>query len=213
MLNSLVEADIIPVKVFQLGLTRAFLYNGPSMQPTFQPGQILYSRPGIQNLKPGDILVYEKAGKNIVHRLYSIERNGYTLRGDNNRLQDANLVTQNQVLGRVEMVGDGHGIHLVLSGRSGFWLARLWWVYKYYEQPIRLVLGWPYRFVKSRGWVTLLWRPEFQLLQLGQGEASVVKYLFHDRTVAVWDAALNHFTCHKPFDLVLQPPKTENKPN
>jgi hypothetical protein len=206
MLNSLIEAKLIPPALFQQGLNLAFLYNGPSMHPTFKPGQILYTRPEVQGIHSGDILVYQQVGRQVVHRICSVKPSGYILRGDNNRLEDAELVMPVQVLGRVEMVGDEKGIRPVLGGRGGLWRARLRWACKVFEQPVRLVIGWPYRFLKAKGWVAHIWKPEFQVMSLGQGEARIVKYLFHDQTVAVWDAKLNRFTCRKPFDLVLRAP-------
>jgi hypothetical protein len=186
--------------------TIKFFYNGKSMHPTFREGQLLYVSPVLGDLIPGDVLVYKVVERQIVHRVLSVKKTGFITRGDNNRLEDAELVMPDQVLGRVEMVGDEKGIHPVLGGRCGLWRARLRWACKFFEQPVRLVFGWPYRFLKAKGWVAHIWKPEFQVMSLGQGEARIVKYLFHDQTVAVWDAKLNRFTCRKPFDLVLRAP-------
>jgi hypothetical protein len=207
MLSSLAETDFIPITLYQLGLTRAFLYNGPSMQPTFRPGQVLYTRMRPKEPQPGDVLVYEKTGKMVVHRLCSVTPNGYILRGDNNYLKDAELVTPAQVLGRVEAVGDNKGSHMVLGGRLGLWRSRLRWTFLHFEQPTRLILGWPYRFMKATGWMARLWKPDLEVMRLGHGGAFITKYLFHGQTVAVWDSAQKRFTCCKPFDLVLRSPE------
>jgi len=207
MLNSLIESEFIPLAMNQQGLTRAFLYTGPSMQPTFKPGQVLYVRPQAKDLHEGDVLVYGQADRQVVHRVCAVEPGGFILRGDNNRLKDAELVRPEQVLGRVEMVGDGKNIRPVLNGRKGLQRARWRWAFKRIEQPVRLIVGWPYRFVKARGWVALFWKPDIKTIHLEQGQAKLVKYLFRDRTVAVWDEASNRFTCRKPFDLVLRAPQ------
>jgi len=209
MPSSLTESEFIPNIISQKGLTRAFLYTGPSMQPTFKPGQVLYARPQVQEVQAGDVLVYGQVDTRVVHRVFALQPKGFVMRGDNNRLKDAELVNPEQVLGRVELVDDGKGIHPVLNGRKGFQRARWRWFFKSIEGPLRLVFGWPYRLGKARGWVTRFWKPEIKVLKLEQGEARLVKYLFRGRTVATWDEANDHFSCRKPFDLVLQPPQTE----
>ena len=213
MKNFLIEADIIPEALLQQGLIRGFLYNGPSMLPTFRPGQVLYVRPEVKDINAGDILVFEQEGTRVVHRVILVETQGYHTRGDNNRQPDPGLVAHGQVLGRVEMVEHQGEVRKVLSGRRGLWRARLGWAFRRFEQPFRLVIGWPYRRLKTSELVSFIWKPQIQTIRLETEKGVLIKYIHDHKTVAVWDANQKHFTCRKPFDLIIQPPLTEINPS
>lgn len=213
MPNSLTESSLIPSWAEQRGLTRCFVYSGPSMRPTFASGQLLYVRPFSADLQPGDVLVFRDptAGERfVVHRALALTPGGWLMRGDNNRLQDACPVPLDRVVGRVELVEAGEGYRPVRGGRTGLWLASLRWGLAPLVMKARVVLGWPYR--RLRGWAParLLLRRLFgsglQTVHLETPEGSLVKTLWRGRPIAVWRPASRRFECKKPFDLFVERP-------
>ena len=72
-----------------------------SMQPTIDPGDILFVKE-CDDYAIGDIIVYVRDdGMSIVHRIISIEFGGYKTKGDNNGEEDKWTVRTDQVVGKV----------------------------------------------------------------------------------------------------------------
>ena len=201
------EEALIPQDIHKQGLKRAFRYTGRSMAPTFKTGQVLYVRPDVQDVKAGDIVVYEQGGRYIVHRVLSTGKEGYITRGDNNRYNDARTVKPEQMIGRVEMEEEHGEINLVRGGLFGLrWMyfrkeikGLVWW--------LRNIFGWPYRMLRISGLVARVWKPEITRIKLQTVDGSLVKYIFRNKTIALWDAHSNYFECQKPFDLIIPHPK------
>jgi signal peptidase I len=207
MKNSQNEAGILPTAASRKGLTRGFLYSGPSMQPTFRTGQMLYVRPDVKNVKPGDVVVYEQADRYIVHRVISVGEDGFITRGDNNQFADAGLVTPAQVIGRVEINEHRGGITPVQGGWLGLWLTDVGRAIRPFEPWLLLVFGWPYRLVKESRIVGRIWKPAISQIHLKNEAGALVKYLYRMKTVAIWNVSQKRFECRKPFDLVIFHPK------
>jgi signal peptidase I len=207
MKNSQNEAGILPAAASRKGLTRGFLYSGPSMQPTFRTGQVLYVRPYLEDIKAGDVVVYEKAGRYIVHRVISVGEDGFITRGDNNQFADADLVTPAQVIGRVEINEHRGRINPVQGSWFGLWLAGFGRAIRPFEPWLRLVFGWPYRLVKASRIVGRIWKPAISQIYFRNDAGVLVKYLYLKRTVAVWDVSQKRFECRKPFDLIIFHPE------
>ncbi len=209
MSNSLPEATFIPKKVFRKGVTRGFLYSGPSMKSTFRTGELLYVRPDVLDVKPGDVVVFERNGRNIVHRVLSVGKAGYYTRGDDNSFTDPGLASPDQVVGRVEMGEQLGGITSVRGGRSGLWLARLGRAIRRFEPWLRLMFGWPYRLVKESRIMVRIWKPAISEIRLKNDEGTLVKYIYRKKTVAIWDVNFGRLECCKPFDLVIFRPENQ----
>ncbi len=177
------------------------------MQPTFRTGHLLYVRPEVQDVKPGDVVVYEQAGRYIVHRVISIGNLGYVTRGDNNPFADDDPVTPEQVIGRVEMGENSGEISSISSGWLGMWLVRFGRATRGLEPGLRLIFGWPYRFLKANRFIVRIWKPTISQVHLKNDNGNLVKYIYHKKTVAVWDVSLGRFECRKPFDLIITHPE------
>jgi len=201
------KSAVIPEEVVQRGLTRKFIYIGSSMKPTFRPGQVLYVRPDIQNVQPGDVVVYEGEKGHIVHRVLSVKTEGYVTRGDNNRFADAVPIAHGRVIGRVEMADHQTKIAPVRSGWRGLWIARLGWFLREIDWRMRWAFGWPYRWLRSSRLMLRVWKPDIMRMRLQTENGPLVKYIYHQKTVAVWEPLRGRFECRKPFDLVLFAPK------
>lgn len=220
MPSSLTESSLLPPWAEQRGLTRCFLYSGPSMRPTFAPGQLLYVRPLFADLRPGDVLVFQDPAADdrfVVHRALALTPEGLLMRGDNNRLQDASPVPLSHVVGRVELVEAGGDYHAVRGGATGLWLASLRWGLCPVVQAARLVLGWPYRAL--RGWpparrlLQSLFARDLQTVRLETPHGPLVKTLWRGRPVASWRPAAERFECRKPFDLFIDRPDHSEEQN
>jgi hypothetical protein len=206
MPNSLPEPGQIPALIARRGLTLRFIYNGRSMHPTFRPGQILYVRPQVEALRPGDVIVYQDEVGCIVHRVCSIVSGQIITRGDNNRTPDTAPLPLDRLIGRVEMA-QADRIRPVVGGRLGLLTARLRWAGLPAVNSLRIVFGWPYRRLKASHLMLRLWKPQIEKVHLQTDNGPRVKYLYNRRTVAVWDPLPRRFECRKPFDLILFPPQ------
>jgi signal peptidase I len=177
------------------------------MFPTFRPGQVLYLQPEVREVRPGDIIVYSLNDKYIVHRVHSVDEAGYCTRGDNNNFIDDLQVRPEQIVGIVDEVETGQTIRPVLGGRKGLWIARLRWSLKRVGNAILKYAGAPYRWLRANHWVVHLWHPVIIRVILNKSNYYLVKYIYHGKTIANWSSETHQFTCKKPFDLVVFPPK------
>lgn len=191
----------------QKEVRRGYFYNGPSMVPTFRTGQLLYVRPNADAIKPGDIVVFKKNEKYVVHRVVGNKNGNYITRGDNNLLVDNVLVSNNQIVGRVEITEDNKGIsRLVQGGTRALMKSRLRWWFKEIIYQLCLFLGAPYRWLKSHRWITKVWRPEVTSIRLQTPNSILVKYVVGGKTVAIWQPQQARFACRRPYDLIIFPP-------
>jgi hypothetical protein len=200
------EAAFIPPELYKKGLKRVFRYSGMSMQPTFRAGQLLYVRPDVQDVKPGDVVVYEREGRTIVHRVISIGEYGFITRGDNNQFADEYSATPGQLIGRVELneyLGDTTSVR---GAWQGLYLVRLGSVTRWLAPGLRLVFGWPYRLLKVSKIMVRIWKPAITKIHLETDTDKLVKYIYHMKTVATWDAERELFECLRPFDLIIFKP-------
>jgi signal peptidase I len=99
-----------------------FVYEGPSMNPTFKAGDGLAVLPyGNRKVGVGDVIVFlsPENQRRVVHRVTSISSLGIQTRGDNNRLLDPFLLQPQQILGQVISIQRGKKRHRTLNGLTG----------------------------------------------------------------------------------------------
>lgn len=206
------ENLLIPESARALGLSRCFVYTGPSMSPTFRPGQMLYIRAGSQHLGPGDVMVFaQSVGSGYVtHRIIATTPAGFITRGDHNARVDDGVVTFEQIVGRVEMVADRKQMKPVLSGRRALWLAQARWSARRIESWMRLVGGAPYRALRgsalARRILQRIIALHFEYVSVQTKQGTLVKTLHRGKVVARWYPHTRRFECCKPYDLILAPP-------
>jgi len=188
------------------GKIQKFRYKGPSMLPTFKPGQMLYIRPEQRAIKPGDVVVFQKENEYIVHRVVSVTPEGISTRGDNNPHGDPWLLTPDQVLGVVEKAEDWDKAHAVRGGKTALLQAKARWTLKTVCTRSLPWLGAPYRWLKAKGWVKKIWHPPVTQVQLQTNEGTMIKYVVRGKTVANWYPRQQRFLCRRPYDLVITPP-------
>jgi hypothetical protein len=206
------ENRLLPESARALGPICCFIYTGPSMLPTFRPGQLLYVRAGLQHLEPGDVIVFtQSVGRgHVTHRIIAAAPAGFITRGDNNVRVDNGVVSFEHVIGRVEMVEDHGQIKPVRGGQRALWLAQMGWGARRVEYWVRVICGAPYRALRAsplaRRILQRIIRLRFAYVSVQTAQGTLVKTLHRGKVVARWYPATRRFECRKPYDLVLAPP-------
>ncbi|MCU0275986.1 MAG: PqqD family peptide modification chaperone [Acidobacteria bacterium] len=202
------------------------IYRGRSMRGTFQPGDALVLEPTpLEAIRPGDVVVFrgskpadaDRSTSDVVHRVVSLADGGLVTRGDANRSLDSETVRADNLRGRVRRLERNGRSRRVLGGRLALLLVRLRRAGQELTRSgkkLLRALGWaPYSWLRRSGAVRRFWRPEIFLLALpARGEAEgegawLIKYVYRQRTVALWQPVLRLFRCRKPYDLILVPPE------
>ena len=216
MSNSLTETQLIPLRVRNQGLTRCFVYTGPSMEPTFHPGHLLYVRPTARDITPGDVVVFANPSGNghIVHRVVSTTDAGLLTRGDNNRLTDFQPVAPEQLVGRVEMLEDQGCFEPVRGGKQGLRSARIGWGARRASLWLRRPLSPLYRALRNSSTVRRVlgrWlSPHLEVVRVETPSGPLFKTTYRGRVVARWWPQRSYFECRKPYDLVIPRPDGAN---
>jgi hypothetical protein len=204
------------------------------MSGTFQPGDcLLLSAILLSDVQTGDVIVFRKinhqAGKGelaeaeadnslgevhimgidqpvmeLVHRVKAITKDGLITWGDNNLYPDSDLVTADNLVGKVTAL-ERHAKRIPVAGSLiGILRARFLRTWKFHLWLLIVKIGRkPYRWLKARKWIPKLWHPTFVKLQLSYENGPVVKYIHGGKTIASWWPQKKRFVCRKPYDLVL----------
>jgi len=215
--NSIIEAQVNPAWANKVGLRWCFIYRGRSMIPTFRPGQLLYVRPDVQDISPGDMVVFAGSSNNnyVVHRVVSISSSGLITRGDNNSRFDPQPVESTRLIGRVEMVEDKGNVKPVPGGRLRLWRARVRWGALRVKRWLRIALKAPYNLLRNSRIIRLAlnrcFSHKLKVIRLETPEGPLFKTIYKGRTIAHWWPQLNRFVCRKPYDLFISRPDTDIK--
>jgi signal peptidase I len=185
---------------------KKFFYSGNSMNTTFSPGHILYVKPKVNEVQPGDVIVFKKGEEYIVHRINSVSSKGIQTRGDNNLREDAYILSDEQIMGKVVIVDDGKELRAVIGGRKGLQKARARWGFRSVMKWMRPVIGAPYRWLKSARIVAKIWHPGVIQVKTVSSSGPMIKYIVGGKTVATWIPQLRSFQCRRLYDLVIFPP-------
>jgi signal peptidase I len=186
-----------------------YIYNGSSMKPTFHTGQLLYVQPEMQDLVPGDVIIYSDLSHNylVVHRIIGVSPPSVATRGDHNLLSDEYPVLFGDIVGRVVAVDRRGVIRNVSGGQRGLRNARMRWMGLCFWAKVRQGLVLPYRVLKEsagkHGWVKRIIKLRFKYITLRTTQGMVIKALHRGRVVAHWKQSIPSFECRKPYDLWL----------
>jgi hypothetical protein len=98
-------------------------YNGPSMNPTFLPGDGLRVVPYEgKRIRRGDVVAFPNpynSGRNIVHRVIKVDSEGIRTRGDNSNSLDPWVLKPEDITGRIVAVHRRNKWHAIASGKKG----------------------------------------------------------------------------------------------
>jgi hypothetical protein len=189
------------------------IYTGRSMWPTFRPGDVLHLEAAHGRIRAGDVVAFTMDGlpepiSVLVHRVTAVTTIGLATRGDNNRHPDPGHTDPQAVLGIVTHYRRGDRPHRVIGGRRGLLQARLRSLLQTLTPPLRRPLRVAYRALRASGVLARFWRPKVQRVQIESPHGPIVKFTWHNRTVARWWPTHGRFVCQKPFDLFLAQPGT-----
>ena len=188
-------------------------YRGNSMHGTFFLGDRLLIEPVLfDDIHPGDIILYRRtdnAGntEELVHRVVVKGEGELITRGDQNRCNDISPVQSDQIIGKVVATVSGRYEQVVVGGSKGLQRAKLRWVrLRWHYIAYRLSL-YPYHIFRSSRIIFKYWRPIITKIHLKTDRGPLVKYIYKQRTIAIWEASSRRFFCRRPFDLVIFPPE------
>lgn len=185
------------------------IYHGQSMKGTFHEGDILtIVKPSAQNMRAGDIIVFIRYGQcnvreEIVHRVMRRLSSGLITQGDAVAHEDAGMVTEQNLVGRVFYKERNGRIRRVYGGWIG--LCRGRWLHFYWGVRRRAVRGMqkPYAVLKTSGIISRLWKPEIFRVRVNSQEGPCIQHVWKDRIVARFWPEQGRFECKKPWDLVI----------
>jgi signal peptidase I len=188
------------------------------MKGTFNPGDYLVvKRAALSDILPGDVVVYQLTDEqgdvyDLAHRVVASLPDGLIMKGDNNPFPDRNLVTEENLLGRVVSCERGGKARMVRRGLFGELHARSLQAKRLLKaQAWRLSFSVgrrPYRWLRKSGLIYYVWRPYIQKVCLETKEGPLVKYISGKRTVARWWPEKGHFHCIRPYNLVIDVEKS-----
>jgi signal peptidase I len=209
MINSPIEFyDLLPWAKAR-GFTYCFVYHGFSMTPIFNNGDFLFVRSILRNrLMVGDVVVFtssEFTGP-VVHRIVALDNNNFITQGDHNPLRDVLPIPFEQIMGKVELVENKHGIYRMTNGVLGLCVASVRRSIFYLDHLVRRVFWTPYNLIRKKRLVARFWDPKIIKLQVQSEYGPIIKFIHKERTVAVWDPSCRRFACSKPFDLIITHP-------
>ena len=85
---------------------KSYIITTNSMEPNIRMGDVVICKKiKTEDLKEGDVIIFNKNGEVITHRIIKIETNDeinyYITKGDNNTLEDNEKVEENQIKGKM----------------------------------------------------------------------------------------------------------------
>ncbi len=91
-------------KLFEIIGYRSYTVLSGSMEPKFYPGDIVITKhKNKTDIKVNDIVTYRNSdGVIITHRIIEETPEGYITKGDNNNVEDADILTKENIIGEVK---------------------------------------------------------------------------------------------------------------
>lgn len=91
-------------KLFEIIGYRSYTVLSGSMEPRFYPGDIVITKhKNKTDIKVNDIVTYrDNDGVIITHRIIEETPEGYITKGDNNNVEDADVLTKENIIGEVK---------------------------------------------------------------------------------------------------------------
>ena len=91
-------------KLFEIIGYRTYTVLSGSMEPEFYPGDMVITKhKNKTDINLNDIVTFrDKDGVIITHRIIEETPKGYITKGDNNNVEDADIITENNIIGEVK---------------------------------------------------------------------------------------------------------------
>lgn len=182
-------------------------YAGPSMNPTFQAGDMLfYEMDRRRPLEKGDVVIFKNKNRPewIVHRVRLVFNGGIYTRGDNNGQADPGVLSAADILGRVVAIGrngrkrpvrDGYGGYLYAKSLHG--IRRLKSLLAPLYARIRIVS--PFNGLAAR-------LPACRVVAFDRPQGRELHLILKGRLIGRRPAGADGWRLVKPFDLLASEP-------
>lgn len=91
-------------KLFEIIGYRSYTVLSGSMEPEFYPGDMVITKHKNKiDININDIVTFrDKDGVIITHRIVKETPKGYITKGDNNNVEDSEIITKNDIIGKVQ---------------------------------------------------------------------------------------------------------------
>lgn len=190
-------------------LSNQRFYRGSSMKATFHQGDLLFVEAALlSELRSGDVVVFARqcanCRKEIVHRVVRQVPGGIITRGDASAYEDAGMVTDHNLMGRVCYKTRGGRTRRVHGGHIGLWrglLLHFYWGMR--RRAVRIIQPF-YGRLKGSGFIGRIWQPEITRVCVNTRDARTIQFLYKNRVIARYWPEQGRFECRKPWDLVIK---------
>lgn len=181
---------------------------GGSMRGTLKEGDRLWLRAvPAETLRRGDVVAYRSGGQVMAHRIVGRQGAAFRVQGDGHWRPDAAALDPENIIGRVE-ARERNGLRSpVAGGGRGARRAAVLHAAAFLRGCILNVLAPFYRLARATRMGRWFWRPRILAVHLAGPAGACTKFIHGGRTVARWEPAARRWTCRKPYDLVLRPPR------
>lgn len=90
-------------KMFEIVGYKTYTVLSGSMEPTFKPGDLIITKNKNRcDIKVEDIATFNDAkGTVITHRIVEESNEGYVTKGDNNKVEDKDIINEENIIGKV----------------------------------------------------------------------------------------------------------------
>ena len=184
------------------------IYHGHSMKGTFRKGDVLSVEPvPLSQVRPGDVIVFlRQRWRNrdeIVHRVMRRVPGGFVTRGDAVAYEDAGVLHDSQLVGRVCHKIRNNCSKQVHGGGIGLWQGRILHCYWALRRKVGQTTRTAYGRLSDSGIARRLWNPRITRVMIGSAESACIHYICNKRIVARYWPDKGIFECPKPWDLVI----------
>jgi hypothetical protein len=183
-------------------------YTGNSMSPTLDPSDLLEVRPGGERFPQlGDVVLCVPPGgkRAVVHRVVRMGPDGIATRGDNNAVEDAWRLGEEDIAGRIVAAWRGERRRTIAGGRAGRRWAR--WV-RATRSLDRMASGVLHPLVRTLERSRVLWnllpakaRPQLVAFEAADGVRW--RLVFRRREVGRFDREAGRWLICRPFRLLV----------
>lgn len=178
------------------------------MRGTLAAGDVLQIRPASAGeLRRGDVVAFRSGGQVLAHRIVGFENGAFRTQGDGNWRRDSTPLVPGEIIGLVAERERAGRRSQVAGGGQGRRRAGILHALAFLRWGILTLLAPAYRGLRARRWLAPLWRPRVVAVRFSAAGRLTVKFIHRGRTVACWDPQEERWTCRKPYDLVLVPPR------
>jgi hypothetical protein len=188
--------------------TSLVAYQGPSMYPTLREPDLM-EVVGYKDraIRAGDVVLFRQraTGRQVVHRVVAVTRDGLRTRGDNNSLEDCPRVAFDHVVGQV--VGAWRGARHrriaggVFGGLYGVWAGRVHRGDRWLADRFR----WLYRALSYRGWLVRMlpasWRPTVVWFRVD--EVRLPRVIWRGRDIAHYERKWQRWHIERPYRFLI----------